>query len=185
MWGSNLEGVRVRPVKLPDMSKLVYSPHVYGPSVTSQEYFGDASFPANLVEIWDAFFGFVPSSSGSAVVIGEWGGWMTNLDAVWQKAFASYLHKRQLGSFYWALNPTSRDTGGLLLSDWTTTNHVKQALLQPLMSSAPFLAPTAAVEKGRGTVRSLSVEPRTPPQSQRLNASSARERGAGHPMDRR
>ena len=38
-WGENLAGVTSSPVKLRDMSKLVYSPHVYGPGVYNQPYF--------------------------------------------------------------------------------------------------------------------------------------------------
>ena len=30
----------------------------------------------------------------------------------------AYLIERSIGSFYWALNPDSRDTGGLLGPDW-------------------------------------------------------------------
>ena len=38
-WGENLVGARHQPVKLSDMTKLVYSPHTYGPSVYMQGYF--------------------------------------------------------------------------------------------------------------------------------------------------
>ena len=46
-WGSNLVGARVAPVRLSDQTKLVYSPHVYGPSVYQQAYFNDLRFPSN------------------------------------------------------------------------------------------------------------------------------------------
>lgn len=35
--------------------------------------------------------------------------------------------------FYWALNPDSGDTGGILLDDWKTVHEGKMALLQRLM----------------------------------------------------
>ena len=60
-------------------------------------------------------------------MVGEWGGKLTGPDAAWQKAFAAYLRERQIGSFYWCLNPTSRDTGGLLLNDWQR-GHAKRGL---------------------------------------------------------
>ena len=86
-WGENLVGAKEAPVKLLDMSKLVYSPHTYGPGVfPNQPYFpacggGCAKplpgqppfqpFPRNMPAIWDSHFGFLAASSGNAIVIGE------------------------------------------------------------------------------------------------------------------
>lgn len=131
-WASNLEGWRHRPLVLPDKQKLILSPHIYGPSVAPQEYFGAADFPANMPEIWEAHFGFVASTGAGCLVIGEWGGWFLGNDAVWQRAFSAYLTKRKISSFYWALNPTSRDTGGLVLADWVTPHSQKLAMLSPM-----------------------------------------------------
>ena len=132
-WAANVEGVRTRPLRLtPDQSKLVLSPHIYGPSVAPQPYFDDADFPHNMEPIWDAFFGFVASSGAGCIAVGEWGGWMSGTDATWQKAFSAYLSRRQLSHFYWALNPTSRDTGGLVLADWTTPSATKLIMLDAM-----------------------------------------------------
>eukprot|EP01113_Clastostelium_recurvatum_P011172 TRINITY_DN1563_c1_g1_i1.p1 TRINITY_DN1563_c1_g1~~TRINITY_DN1563_c1_g1_i1.p1 ORF type:complete len:303 (+),score=70.75 TRINITY_DN1563_c1_g1_i1:147-1055(+) len=38
-WGENLKGVTTHPVSIPNMKKLVYSPHTYGPDVSAQAYF--------------------------------------------------------------------------------------------------------------------------------------------------
>jgi endoglucanase len=52
--------------------------------------------------IWEELFGFVEASTGRAVVIGEWGGFYTGLDRVWQDAFADYLIARCLDdNMYW------------------------------------------------------------------------------------
>ena len=51
-WGENLAGARQQPVLLKDMTKLVYSPHTYGPSVYMQSYFGAPAFPSNLATLW-------------------------------------------------------------------------------------------------------------------------------------
>ena len=40
-------------------SKLVYSPHTYGPSVYMQNYFKDRNFPHNMEQIWSSHFAFV------------------------------------------------------------------------------------------------------------------------------
>ena len=60
--------------------------------------------------IWDAQFGFV--RDGAPLLVGEWGGWLTGRDAVWQRAFAAYLRARHIGSFYWSLlTPLQRAFG--------------------------------------------------------------------------
>ena len=74
------------------------------------------------------------------IVIGEWGGWFAANDAIWQKAFGAYLSKRQIGHFYWALNPTSRDTGGLVLADWHTPNEQKLTLLKSMPATSVGMA---------------------------------------------
>ena len=110
-WASNLEGVRARPLTLPAdaAGKLVYSPHIYGPSVAPQPYFDAPEFPHNMEAIWDAHFGFIAAERRGCVAVGEWGGWNMANDAVWQRAFSAYLSRRQISHFYWALNPTSRN----------------------------------------------------------------------------
>ena len=57
-WGENLAGVKQQPVTLLDQSKLVYSPHTYGPSVYKQKYFSSPLFPDNMAEIWSKRFAF-------------------------------------------------------------------------------------------------------------------------------
>jgi endoglucanase len=73
-WGGCLAAAGQAPVRLPVEGKLVYSPHVYGPSVSHQPYFSDPSFPANLPAQWSRDFGCVLTErQGPAVVPGEWG----------------------------------------------------------------------------------------------------------------
>lgn len=131
-WGENLSDVRTQPIDLP-ASRLVYSPHVYGPSVFDQPYFGTSDFPDNMPAVWDEHFGFLFDGE-HAVVPGEFGGHYDGPDKVWQDAFVGYLlAKESRSAFYWCLNPNSGDTGGLLESDWRTVNEDKLALLQRLM----------------------------------------------------
>ena len=46
-------GAKVASVRLRDQSKLVYSPHVYGPSVYMQHYFNAEGFPSNMPQLWE------------------------------------------------------------------------------------------------------------------------------------
>ena len=55
-WGENLYGARASPVRLRDPSRLVLSPHTYGPGVYAQPYFNAPDFPSNLARVWEAHF---------------------------------------------------------------------------------------------------------------------------------
>lgn len=145
-WGENLHGVHTAPVRLKDQSKLVYSPHTYGPgTVRQQSYFPTctgggcapaADFPANMEAIWDRHFGFVAELTKHAVVLGEFGGVYTSYDRAWQDAFMTYLIKKGFGGFYFGLNPDSDDTGGLLRHDWRTPEAAKLELLKRMPATS-------------------------------------------------
>ena len=79
-WGENLAGAKQQPVHLSDQSKLVYTPHTYGPGVYMQGYFKAANFPHNMAAVWDSHFAFVQQATGQPVVIGEMGGVYTGKD---------------------------------------------------------------------------------------------------------
>ena len=117
-WGENLVGAQVAPVQLIDQSKLVYSPHVYGPSVYLQHYFTAPGFPNNMPAVWEQHFAFA-QGLGTPIVIGEIGGLYKDIDRQWQDWAIPYLKQRGFGIFYFALNPDSEDTGGLVLDDWS------------------------------------------------------------------
>jgi endoglucanase len=132
-WGEVIAGATDIQPAAKFLSKIVYSPHVYGPSVAKQDYFYAANYPANMPEIWNDHWAKVVGQR--PVVIGEWGGQYDNdasgKDLAWNDAFVSFLVSKNLGcsTFYWALNPNSGDTGGLLKDDWTTPESAKLALL--------------------------------------------------------
>ena len=53
-----------------------------------------------------------------------------DLEGIWQKNLVAYLKKNGLSYTYWAWNPNSGDTGGILKDDWKTIDHDKAALLK-------------------------------------------------------
>ena len=134
-WGENLLGVASAPLKLADPTKLVYSPHFYGPSVFEMPYMREAAFPLNLPAVWDRHFGFVKHATGQPVVVGEFGGTLQGKDAVWHIQAIRYLAEREMGFFYFGLQPESTDTGGLLKADWETPEDEKLLLLSQAPSS--------------------------------------------------
>ncbi|WP_426210887.1 cellulase family glycosylhydrolase [Massilia sp. TWP1-3-3] len=137
-WGENLEPLKCKALNIA-RNKLVLSPHVYGPDVYNQSYFGASNFPANMPAIWDQHFGQFAATY--PVVLGEFGGKYGHggnpNDKVWQDALVTYMKQRGMGSsFYWTWNPNSGDTGGILQDDWKTVWPDKVALLKRLWDGA-------------------------------------------------
>ncbi len=134
-WGENLRGAATEPVQLSKPERLVYSPHTYGPSVYAQKYFAAARFPENMPAIWDARFAFLQQATGTPIIIGEMGGFYTGKDKIWQDWAFEFMRKRGIGVFYFAMNPGSKDTGGLIKEDWSTPEAEKLAMLAQMPST--------------------------------------------------
>ncbi|MEQ9618200.1 MAG: cellulase family glycosylhydrolase [Deltaproteobacteria bacterium] len=138
-WGGNLEPFDCFPLDIP-ADKLVLSPHVYGPDVFDQPYFGEPDFPDNMPGIWETHFGYLVDR-GYSVIIGEFGGRYGHggdpRDRVLQDALVEYMDgKGMTDFFYWSWNPNSGDTGGILKDDWQNVWQDKVALLQRLMEGS-------------------------------------------------
>lgn len=130
-WGENLHQALTDLPNIPH-NRLVFSPHIYGPSVSNQPYFEAQEFPSNMAAIWDYHWGYLLNTQ-YAVTIGEWGGKYVDKDKIWGDTFVDYLVNKNVKSFfYWSLNPNSGDTGGLLEDDWRTVNPSKLALIKSL-----------------------------------------------------
>lgn len=128
-WAENLRDLQDAPPDLKLKSKVVLSPHVYGPSVHNQSYFKAEDFADNMPAIWDDHFGEASKASGIATVIGEWGGHFVGKDKQWQLKFFQYIQEKKISFFYWCLNPDSVDTGGLIHEDWRTPEMNRLTLL--------------------------------------------------------
>lgn len=131
--GGSLQGAKAYPIKLTNMERLVYSPHVISPGVDYESpWWVDSSFPNNMPDLWDSYFGSVPTDTGNAVVVGAWGAKMTGNDKKWATTLSTYLSDNSIGSFYWAFNPQSADTGGFVKDDWKTPIDERVELLSSL-----------------------------------------------------
>jgi endoglucanase len=130
-WGGNLEGAHDAPIRLSAPDKLVYSTHDYGPGVYHQKWFDAPGFPANLPGIWNAHWAFLEQGDVAPVLVGEFGGRSVGSDeeGVWQRTLVDFLKRNNLSYTYWAWNPDSGDTGGILADDWTTLDQSKLAML--------------------------------------------------------
>jgi endoglucanase len=137
-WGGNLRGARDNPVRLNLAGRLVYSTHDYPESVYGQQWFQDKAttgYPANLPAVWDATWGYLVKENRAPVLVGEFG---TKLelpsDQQWLQTLSGYLRSNGMSFTFWALNPNSDDTGGLLQDDWTSLNVEKHNLLAPALA---------------------------------------------------
>src|SRR6266700_361088 len=115
--------------------RVVYSPHDYPPDVYHLSYFNAPDYPNNLPHIWDTHWGFIVKKGIAPLWLGEFGTQLANMvDQQWLTSIISYLGPGVTGInwAYWALNPDSGDTGGILQNDWVTVNQNKQNYLNPI-----------------------------------------------------
>lgn len=166
-WGGNMMGARDMPIVLGNPARLVYSPHVYGPSlfwgnqIEEPEYFTDAGFPGSMREVWMRHFGFVSQRTSAPLVVGETGGIFRDRDKEWQLEFVAWCASQHIGLFYFALNPESHDTGGVLQADWTSPQEEKLQMLLGVPSTdvgslfpdepkaLPYVRPSSCDTEGR------------------------------------
>jgi len=87
--------------------------------------------------IWDKYWGYLYKQNIAPLMMGEFGSTLANpVDKVWLQNLMRYTGTGAGGmSFtYWAWNPNSGDTGGIVQDDWVTVNQEKQSILQPYLS---------------------------------------------------
>jgi endoglucanase len=149
-WGGNLENAGAYPVRLDVPGRLVYSPHEYANDVYRQAWFSDPTYPSNLPPRWDKYWGYLFKQAIAPVLIGEFGTKLDDpSDTQWLTTLTSYMRPTaQYGAdsmswAFWAWNPTSSDTGGLLYDDWQTVNRAKDDLLDPIKFTFPGPVQTA------------------------------------------
>ena len=151
-YGEDLQPQAYQPLAIP-ASKLVLSPHTYGPDVFVKSSFSAANFPANLAPQWEVLFGKL--SPKHPVIIGEWGGRYGTAnakDVAWQNALVDYLISKGIrSSFYWSYTPNSGDTGGIL-DDALNVRQDKMLLLCRLWAAkAPTITPPTGSSTGSTT----------------------------------
>ncbi len=164
-WGGNLEGVSTHPVNLSVPDRLVYSIHDYPASVSNQPWFSAPNYPANLISVWDRYWGFVYKQGIAPVWVGEFGTKLqTTGDQQWFSSLVNYIKEGQLSWTFWSLNPDSSDTGGILNDDWTTVNTAKQKELAAI--EFPLGGSTTALSAAKDAA-TPGARPATTPQSEK------------------
>ena len=127
-WGNDF-----RNITQLDPSRIVYSPHLYGPTLSK--------LPSYSIEYitwyYNMLFGFlIPYHP---VVISEWG-FNPETDMEWVTSFVLYMQNNNIhNSFFWSLNPDGHDIKGLL-QDWNTIDQKRFRMIESLSPNpTPFI----------------------------------------------
>ncbi|MBR4223448.1 MAG: cellulase family glycosylhydrolase [Oscillospiraceae bacterium] len=134
-WGANLRGVKDHPVDLGKYKdKLVYSPHDYGPAVYQQEWFkGDYTFESLKKDAWNDNWLYIHDSGTAPLLIGEWGGFMTQPNLKWMEMLRRLIKEERLSHTFWCFNANSGDTGGLVKDDFVTWDEEKYEFVKDVL----------------------------------------------------
>ena len=134
-WGGNLRGVKDNPVDLGKyQNKLVYSPHDYGPAVYQQEWFkGNYTYESLKKDAWNDNWLYIYDNNTAPLLIGEWGGFMTQPNLKWMTYLRQLIKEKRLNHTFWCFNANSGDTGGLVKDDFTTWDNEKYEFVKEVL----------------------------------------------------
>ena len=134
-WGGNLRGVKDYPIDLGKyQDKLVYSPHDYGPTVYEQPWFeGGYDFKSLKKDCWQDNWLYIHEKKTAPLLIGEWGGFMTEPNITWMTYMRQLIKENHLNHTFWCFNANSGDTGGLVLDDFTTWDEEKYEFVKEVL----------------------------------------------------
>jgi endoglucanase len=137
--GGNLQGVASSPVRLDRPGRIVYAAQDFSSTVNNKPaggvpWFSDPNYPKNLESVWDTNWGNV-LKTGVPVFLVSFGTPYGDQDKQWLATLTAYIAKHDLNFAYWALNPESADTAGILMGgDWKSENTELIAALGPILS---------------------------------------------------
>jgi endoglucanase len=138
--GGNLQGAASNPVRLERPGRLVYAAQDFSRTVNNPPpggvpWFSDPSYPKNLEGVWDTNWGNV-LKTGVPVFLVSFGTPNADQgDKQWLAALTAYIAKHDLNFAYWALNPESADTKGIIVGDaWDSEDSELIAALGPILS---------------------------------------------------
>ena len=134
-WGGNLRCVKDYPIDLGKyQNKLVYSPHDYGPTVFMQPWFkGGYTYDSLMNDCWRDNWLYIHTDNTAPLLIGEWGGYMTEPNITWMTYMRKLIKTYHLNHTFWCFNANSGDTGGLVLDDFKTWDEQKYAFVKEVL----------------------------------------------------
>ena len=163
-WGANLRGVKDYPINLGKyQNKLIYTPHDYGPTVYNQSWFQkNYTYESLMKDCWRNNWFYIHEKKIAPVLVGEWGGFMTQPNIKWMTYMRKLIKTNQLSHTFWCFNANSGDTGGLVKDDFKTWdmkkyNFVKEVLWQ---SYGDFVGLDSEVPLGKNGITITAYEKR-------------------------
>ena len=136
-WGGNLRGVKDYPVDFGSAGRnkqIVYSPHDYGPAVFAQPWFQNGyTYESLLKDCWNDNWLYISKDNIAPLLIGEWGGYMTEPNLTWMKDLRKLILTYHLNHTFWCYNANSGDTGGLVKDDFLTWDQDKYAFVKEVL----------------------------------------------------
>lgn len=131
-WGKDFRNVSL---DILDPSRVVFSPHLYGPTLAPLPSYSDQY----MNWYYNKLFGFLIGKR--PIMITEWG-FNPNKDMTWVTNFIEFMKNHNItNSFFWSLNPEGKDVKGLL-TNWTTidpTRYKKIVELCPSPTNFTFI----------------------------------------------
>ncbi len=163
-WGGNLRGVKDFPIDFGSAERnaqIVYSPHDYGPAVFAQPWFeGGFTYESLQTDCWNDNWLYISKENIAPLLIGEWGGFMTEPNLSWMTDLRQLISEYHLNHTFWCFNANSGDTGGLVLDDFTTWDEAKYTFVKDVLwqSNGKFVSLDHVIPLGAsGNGISLSV----------------------------
>lgn len=134
-WGGNLRGVADYPIDLGQhQDQLVYSPHDYGPTVYRQPWFYEGyDYESLYKDCWHENWLYIHEDGTAPLLIGEWGGFMTQPNLTWMTHMRTLISEYKLHHTFWCYNANSGDTGGLVKDNFTTWDEEKYAFVKEVL----------------------------------------------------
>ncbi|HPE37938.1 MAG TPA: cellulase family glycosylhydrolase [Bacillota bacterium] len=136
-WGGNLRGVADYPIDFGSEERnqqIVYSPHDYGPTVYQQPWFQEGfTYESLKTDCWNDNWLFIEEENIAPLLIGEWGGFMSEPNLTWMTYMRQLIAEYHLNHTFWCFNSNSGDTGGLVLDDFTTWDEEKYAFVKEVL----------------------------------------------------
>lgn len=137
VWGGSFRQMEKFDIGVLPSNRVIFSPHVYGTSIRGVIAENDT------YALFDTWFGDLRFRyPNNAIVLGEVGGMDIGSDFEWHEKIRNYLIRRNIrDTYYWCLNPNSKDTGGIFEYDWYTVNEEKIRFsneVQPLPTNMFF-----------------------------------------------
>ena len=76
---------------------------------------------------------FIYEDEIAPLLIGEWGGFMSEPNLTWMKYLRELIKKHKLHHTFWCFNANSGDTGGLVLDDFVTWDEEKYNFVKEVL----------------------------------------------------